>query len=648
MSYLRFDKKQLVNLEYSIQREILHSNRAGSYSCTTLSGCNTRKYHGLLVCPNYTLDGGKHVLLSSLDATVIQHGAEFNLGLHKYQGEHYEPKGHKYIRDFETDVIPITTYRVGGVVLTMERLLIEQSEQLLTRYTLVEANSPTTLRFKPFLAFRNVHTLSHSNLYANTKYETTDNGIKICLYDGYPYLHMQFSKTVEYIANPDWFKNIEYYKEKNRGYEYLEDLYVPGYFEVDIKKGESIIFSAATFEADSSTFKMKFADELKKKTPRDSFFGCLQNSAEQFFVKSLNFTDIQAGYPWYNGRINQTFVALPGLSLAMNDPELIKQILKTNISRLNNGLFPQKWGRFHSDYAAADSPLWLFWTIQKLANELDGNIEIWKNYKVVFVEILNAYKNGTDYNIHMQENGLINADTMGIALTWMNAYSNGKPVTPRYGNPVEINALWYNAIAFALELANDNNDQEFVKEWTPVLEKTGNSFVETFWSDEKGYLADVYYQNNADWSVRPNQVIAVAMPYSPLDKEMKKSVLSMAKKDLLTTKGLRTLSPRNLKFEGTYEGNEQQREMAIHQGTIFPWLIGFFIEGYLKIHQRGGLSFVRNIMDGFEEEMTNQCIGTISEVYDGNPPHIGRGAISQAWNIGEILRAYQIIENYEN
>lgn len=648
MSYLKFDKKQLVNLEYSLQREILHSNRAGSYSCTTLSGCNTRKYHGLLVCPNYTLDGGKHVLLSSLDATVIQHGAEFNLGIHKYQGEHYEPKGHKYIRDFETDVIPITTYRVGGVVLTMERLLIEGTEQLLTRYTLVEAHSPTTLRFKPFLAFRNVHTLSHSNLYANTKYETTDNGIKICMYEGYPYLHMQFSKKADYVANPDWYKNIEYYKEQRRGYEFLEDLYVPGYFEVDIKKGESIVFSAATFEASSDTLKRKFAAEIKKKTPRDSFFGCLQNSAEQFFVKAFNFTDIQAGYPWYNGRINQTFVALPGLSLAMHDPLLIKQILKTNIERLKNGLFPQRWGRFHTDYASADAPLWFFWTVQNMMSELDGAIEVWKNYKNTFIEILEAYKNGTEYNIHMQENGLINADSMGVALTWMNAYADGKPVTPRNGNPVEINALWYNAVAFAIELATENKDKKFIKEWAPVLEKVGASFIETFWNSEKGYLADCFYQDRADWTVRPNQVIAVALPYSPLDKEMKKSVLSLAKKDLLTTHGLRTLSPQNPHFKGTYEGNEVEREMAIHQGTVFPWLIGFFIEGYLKIHQKGGLSFVKKIMEGFEEEMTNQCIGTISEVYDGNPPHWGRGAVSQAWNIGEILRAYQIIEKYEN
>ena len=647
MSYLKFDKKQLVNLEYSLQREILHSNRAGSYSCTTLSGCNTRKYHGLLVCPNYTLDGGKHVLLSSLDTTVIQHGAEFNLGIHKYQGEHYEPKGHKYIRDFESDIIPVTTYRVGGVVLKMERLLVEQSEHVLTRYTLVEANSPTKLRFKPFVAFRNVHTLSHSNLYANTKYENVSNGIKLCLYEGYPFLHLQTSKKAEYIAFPNWYNNIEYFVEKERGYEYLEDLFSPGYFEVDIKKGESIIVSGSTFEANPASFKRKFSSELSKKTPRDSFFGCLQNSAEQFFVKAFNFTDIQAGYPWYNGRVNQTFIALPGLSLAMGDNNLIKRILKTNIDRIKNGLFPQKWGRFGSDYASVDSSLWFFWTIQNLISELGGKEQVWKNYKKVFFEILNAYKNGTDFNIKMQENCLINADSMGVALTWMNAYSDGKPVTPRYGFPVEINALWYNAIAFCIELATENQDEKFIQEWEPILKKAGKSFIKTFWKDDKGYLADCFFNGQTDWSVRPNQIIAVALEHSPLSKEMKKSVLSLAKKDLLTSRGIRTLSPRNPKFKGTYDGVKSDREQAVHQGTIFPWLIGFFIDGYLKVHNRGGLAFVKKIMAGFEEEMTNQGIGTISEVYDGNPPHVGKGGISQAINIGEILRAYQLIDNYE-
>ncbi|MBN1769037.1 MAG: glycogen debranching enzyme family protein [Prolixibacteraceae bacterium] len=647
MSYLKFDKKELVNLEYSLKREVLHSNRAGSYSCTSLSGCNTRKYHGLLVCPNYTLDGGKHVLLSTLDATIIQHGSEFNLGIHKFKGENYEPKGHKYIRDFECKLIPVITYRIGGVILTMETLLVEQTEQVLIRYTLVEAHSPTRLRLKPFLAFRNMHMLSKSNMNVNTHYTPVENGIKVKMYEGYPELHLQLTKKNEYIANPDWYYDIEYYKEKMRGYDYLEDLYVPGYFETDIKKGESIIFSGATFEAFPKQLQRKFNAELKKKTPRTSFFGCLHNSAEQFFVKTNEFTDILAGFPWYNGRINQTFVALPGLSYAMEDPTLIKRILRTNIKRLKNGLFPAKWGRIDSNYASADAPLWFFWTIQKLTGDLGGPAEVWKSYKKIFTSILNAYKNGTDFNIKMLDNGLINAHTDGVALTWMNAYANGVPVTPRYGMAVEINALWYNALKYSIELAENANEKKFVNEWTPIAQQAETSFIETFWDEKRQYLADYCQNGQCNYDVRPNQVIAAAMDYSPLSKEMKKSIISLANKDLLTARGLRTLSPKNPLYEGKYDGDETTREKATHQGTAHPWLIGFFIEAYLKVHKHSGISFAKSIMDGFEEEMSRGCIGSISELYSGNPPHECRGAISQAWNIGEIIRAHFMVENHQ-
>jgi predicted glycogen debranching enzyme len=646
MSYLKFDKNQLVNLEYSLQREILRSNRAGSYCCTTLAGCNTRKYHGLLICPNIGVDGGKHVLLSSLDETIIQHGAEFNLGIHKYPGEFFEPKGHKYIRDFDVEHVPVTTYRVGGVILTKERLLVEHAEQILTRYTLVDAHSPTTIRFKPFLAFRNVHSLSKANMHVNNKYQEVENGIKIQLYEGYPHLHIQLSKKGEYLHVPDWYKNIEYPEEKIRGYEYQEDLFVPGYFEVPIEKGESIIVSASTSEEKPSQFQRKYKSEISKRTPRTTFFNCLKNSAEQFVVKTAQITDIQAGYPWYNGRTTQTFVALPGLSFAFSNKKVIQEIIETNLQRLQNGLFPQKWGRKGFNYDSADAPLWFFWAIQKLQRELGGPKLVWKSYKNYFEEILNAYKNGTDFNIRMLENGLISADCMGVALTWMNAYVNNKPVTPRYGCPVEINALWYNAICFAMAIANDAGDSEFVEEWKDYPEKIGNSFIDAFWNPDKGYLADLY-SNEADWSLRPNQVIAAALPYSPLDKEMKKSILSVAKRDLITPRGLRTLSPRDPSYKGIYEGDEATREASVHQGTVHPWLLGFFIEGYLDIHKRGGLSFVKSIMEGFEEEMNQHCIGTISELYCGNPPHKGQGAISQAWNIGEILRAYKIMESYE-
>jgi predicted glycogen debranching enzyme len=490
--------------------------------------------------------------------------------------------------------------------------------------------------------------LSHSNLYANTKYSKAPKGISIKLYDGYPSLHMQFSKNQEYIHTPDWYYAIEYLKERNRGYESSEDLFVPGYFEVDIKKGESIVFSAATFETKPEELKKLFTREIKNKIPRNSFFNCLRNSAEQFIISIPSLTDIRAGYPWYNGRTNQTFVALPGISLALNNPGLAGKIIDTNISRIKNGLFPQKWGRFVVDYDAADTPLWFFWTIQQLVDELGGAKEVWKKYKPVFCQILESFQQGTDFNIRMLDNGLISADCTGVALTWMNAYAGGKPVTPRYGSPVEINALWYNAICFALELARESKDKTFTGKWKELPDKVAISFLSTFWSNEKGYLADCSYNGITDWSIRPNQVIAAALTYSPLSKEMKKSVLSLAKKYLLTPRGLRTLSPNSEHFRGSYDGNEQEREEAIHQGSILPWLTGFFIEAYLKVHQRGGLSFVKTIMEGFEEEMTQHCIGTISELYNGNPPHEGKGAISQAWNIGELIRAYHLIDGYES
>ena len=248
MSYLRFDKTLMTNLEESLQREILRTNKAGAYHCTTIVDCNTRKYHGLLVIPVPNLDDENHVLLSSLDETVIQHGAEFNLGLHKYQGNNFSPNGHKYIREFDCEHIPATTYRVGGVVLRKEKIFVHHENRILIRYTLLDAHSATTLRFRPFLAFRSVREYTHENAQASRDYQLVENGIKTCMYPGYPELFMQLNKSCEFHFQPDWYRGFEYPKEQERGYDFNEDLYVPGYFEVDIKKGESIVFSAGTSE----------------------------------------------------------------------------------------------------------------------------------------------------------------------------------------------------------------------------------------------------------------------------------------------------------------------------------------------------------------------------------------------------------------
>jgi predicted glycogen debranching enzyme len=259
--------------------------------------------------------------------------------------------------------------------------------------------------------------------------------------------------------------------------------------------------------------------------------------------------------------------------------------------------------------------------------------------------ILSAFKGGTDFNIRMLDNGMIYGKVENVALTWMDSYVDGKPVVQRGGMPVEVNALWYNAINLALELAEAEDDTEFINEWKDLPTLVAKSFIELFWSEKRQYLADCIDGDSVDWSIRPNMLIAAALEFSPLDREKQKAILSAVKRELLTPRGLRTLSPRDEKYKGCYEGNIHERELTIHQGTVFPWFVSFFVETYLKIHKRGGVPFVKKIIEGFEEEMTEHCIGTISEIYNGNPPHKGKGAISQAWSVAALIRANKLLEN---
>jgi len=647
MSYLKFDKEQLINLEYALHKEILRSNRAGSYISTTLIGCNTRKYHGLLVCPIQKFGGEKHVLLSSLDETIIQNNSEFNLGIHRYQGGNYEPKGHKYIRNIEFDKVLKTTYRVGGVVLTKERLLVEKEEQVLIRYKLEEAHMQTILRIKPFLAFRNVHHLSKANMFANSKYNPAPNGISVKMYENFPDLFMQFNKNTEFIPAPDWYYNIEYLKELNRGYEFLEDLLVPGYFEVPIEKGETIIFSAATSETKPVSLKQRFTKELKKREGRINFTGSLNNAAQQFILYNKNKTDIIAGFPWYNSITRQSFISLPGLYCISKDLQNYKKILNTYVSHFKNGFFPDEIHSGNSHLISADTSLWFIWAIQQYFKCEPKPKEVWKNYGTYIKQILKAYKNSTNPNIGMTRDGLIYSNKENTALTWMNSYSHGIPVVKREGLPVEINALWFNAICFSLDLADMAGDESFIVEWRKMVKKVGTAFKNTFWQEGHEHLADVVNNGIADWSVRPNMVIAVAMDYSPLTREQQKMVLGVAKKKLLTRRGMRTLSPDHIRYKGVVQGNPNDREAAEHLGTVYPWLIQFFVEGYLKIHKRGGLPFVKQLMESFEEEIAEHGIGTISEMYNGNPPHKAKGAISQAWNVAGVIYATHMVQNYQ-
>ncbi len=647
MSYINFDKTRLINLSYSLNRELIRSNRAGSYACTTIIASNTRKYHGLLVCPLKHLDGGQHVLLSGLHETVIQHEQSFNLGIHKYAGDHYNPKGHKYLRDFETDPIPKLVYRVGGVILSREWLLAQNEERILIRYTLLDAHSPTLIRFKPFLAFRNIHSLSKANMDVITKTHKIKNGIKTKMYEGYPFLNMQFSKNAEFVAGPDWNYNIEYLQEQRRGYEYKEDLYVPGYFELPLRKGESVLFSAGTKELDPLTLKRKFRNEIKQRIPRNTFHNCLLNSAQQFFVRKEKKTEIISGFPWYGKRMRDTFGALPGLTISVGDMKTFKSVLDASLSEMHKIFGDPGTEIEKQQHKGVDEPLWFLWALQQYSHHLGNMPLVWKSYGKKIKNILNQLHKGIGDIVLMHENGLLFCGEENVSRTWMDCVINGMPVTPRTGYIVEVNALWYNAVKFSLKLAEAADDKSFVNRWKKIPPKIAESFTEVFWDKEKGYLADYVRDDVADWSVRPNQVLAASMPYSPIDDDKKQKILEVVASELLTPKGLRTLSPKNPAYKGIYEGGQNARDSTAHQGTVYPWLLGHYADAYLRLYKKSGVDTIKKIFSGFKEDMQVHGIGAISEMYDGDPPHEPAGALSHAWNVAELLRMEQLILYYQ-
>ena len=646
MSYLKFEKALMTNLQESLPKELLRTNRSGAYSCSTIVDCNTRKYHGLLVVPVPELDDDNHVLLSSLDVTVIQHGAEFNLGLHKYQGNNYSPMGHKYIREFDCDKVPTTLYRVGGVVLKKEVVFQHYENRILIRYTLVDGHSATTLRFRPFLAFRSVRQFTHENATASRDYSGVDNGIKTCMYAGYPDLYMQFSKKNEFKFCPDWYRGVEYPKEQERGYASNEDLYVPGYFEMGIKKGETIVFAASTSEIKTSSLKKLFDEEVDERSPRDNFFHCLVNAAHQFHRREKNDDRyILAGYPWFKCRARDTFISLPGLTLSIEENDYFELVMKTAMRGYYEFMEGKPLTAHISEIEMPDVPLWAIWALQQYAKETSKE-ECYKKYGQFIKDVIHFIQDNKHPNLELMENGLLYTNGKDKAVTWMNSTANGRPVVPRTGYIVEFNALWYNALCFCASLAGAVGEEAALQELLASAEVTKKSFVDTF-LNEYGYLYDYVDGNMMDWSVRPNMIFPVAFDYSPLSQDQKKKVLDICTRELLTPKGLRSLSPKSGGYNPIYVGPQTQRDYAYHQGTAWPWLGGFYMEASLKLYKRTRLSFVERQMVGYDDEMSYHCLGTISELFDGNPPFSGRGAISFAMNVAEILRALELLEKYQ-
>ncbi len=639
MSALTFDKKELGNLEYSLQREMLATDRMGGYMSTTIVCCNTRKYHGLMVAPIDDSDR-TYVLLSSLDETIVQHDQSFNLALHRFKGT-YEPRGHKYITDFAYTPTPTITYRVGGVILRKEMLWIHKRTQLMIRYTLEDAHSETRLRLRPFLAFRDKHALTHANLEADGHSYPVNNGVKCRLYGNFPWLYLQTNRPeAEFVPAPDWYYNFEYLQDLARGYDGYEDLLTTGYFEVGLKKGESIIFSASLDQMGSAReIEEIYSKSIARRTHKVDFHSCMEHSARQFLVRRPgNRTEVIAGYPWHGVKGRETFVALPGLTLRQNHKEDCIDALDTQVRAMQNGMFV---GSF-SAADAADAPLWFFWTLQQLEPQV-GGAEVWKRYGAAMKSVLECYRNGVAGRVFLHDNGLIWASDNYHPMTWMDSVIDGRPVTPRNGYQVEVNALWYNAVSYTLELAAANGDKAFVRAWEQVPGQTRKSFNELFLLPE-GYLADYVGPEGANSDIRPNMVIACALPYKMTDEMVQLNVIRTIRQHLLTPRGLRTLSPRNPLYRGSQIGTPAERDFAGKNGSVWAWPLSFYARACFDIDAARFLPTAEQMIEDFSEDIQTYGIGSICELFDADPPYASRGAISQAWSVAAILDIEAMIE----
>lgn len=639
MAYIKFNKSELVNLEYALRRELIAGSSTGSYGNTTICMCNTRKYHALLAVPVYNFDGGRYVLLSSLDETLRHGGKEFHLGIHAY-GDIYEPRGHKYIRDFEMDPNPVITYEVGGMVLRKSLLFSPDSNQIMIKYTFVDAPADTTMSLSPFLAFRRTHALTHKNGEANTSYREIDNGVAYNMYGGFPDLNLQFSEKFEYSHNPLWYMGITYSDEYRRGFDCKEDLLVPGSFTFQVKRGTTVVVSASTDMVNPKGIKSRFTRVLSGMIPADSYENLLLASARMMVWKTPRGSrQIYAGYSWLKpGLLRETVIALPGIALyGLKDRKLFEEILDSLIADNQERLF------FRT--TQIEAPLLLTDTIQQYMHYGADPRKLWAKYGSTLKGILESYLPGKRAEAAMHPNGLIWAQKDNVALTWMNTYIDGRPVNERPGYQVEVNAMWYNAVCFVVDMESRyGTDEGAVSFWTSVRNSIKDNFTKTFWSDSLGHLADYVGPDGMSQETRPNQLYAVALDYSPVDEFVQAAVMRVVRRELLTSRGIRTLSPKDRRYKGVYEGNQNMRDEASYNGCTRPFLLGIYVKAAYRLFGKSTEAQAESLIEGFGEDLNVHGVGTFSEIYDGDPPHSPHGAISSALTVAEIIRVKSLID----
>ena len=641
MAFLKFNKAELVNLSYSLKREIICANKTGAYCNTSIVTCNTRRYHGLLALTLDRFGGDRFLMLSSLDESIIVEGKRFNLGIHCY-GEVYEPRGHKYVVDFEADPVTSITYKIGNIVIRKSLILCPEEDRLFIKYELLEGPSQVTVSLRPLLAFRNIHELTHANPDANPQGKPCVNGQSFRLYESYPDLYIQLSDAKEkFVDEAYWNYGVTYSDEYRRGFDCKEDLLSPGYFEVKLRKGRSFIVSVSTSEADPKTFAPTFKMLARQSGEISDAHQQLLHCADTLIAHHNGIRKIQAGYSWlYAGLLRETLISLPGLTLCAGKADEFEEIL--------DNLIADNYQRLTSRTTQVEAPLYMAVVLQYYIDHGADAKKVWKKYGKIQKEILESYLPGVRREVTMHPNGLLWAQMDGVALSWMNAYINGRAVTERAGYQVETNALWYNAICFALEMEKRRGgDKAFVAKWTPIAQLVKDNYTKVFFNERLGYLADYVDDNGQNMEVRPNQLCAIWVKHSPVEEELAPMVLRVIDRELITARGLRTLSPRDAKYRGVYEGSQLDRDLAYHQGSTRPFLLAPYIDTCFRVKGPAFLKRAQWLVEGFYEDLNKHGVGAFAELYDGDPPFEPHGAVSSAMSTSALLVVDELWKQYK-
>lgn len=646
-----FDRVACLNIRRSLRKEWVLTNGTGDYASSTVPYCNTRKYHGLLVA-NLGSPEGRHVLLSTTEDSIVGGGKEFFFSTRKHPNVYF-PRGHENLHSTTVGDWPVFTYRVGDSTITRELVLVRGRTLLLFKYTFssTAALPPVALRVKPLLAFRHFHSLGYANDDITAHAVPCRQGVQVHPYEAMPSLFMQVKGDFEFFPTADWCRNVEYITEQERGFPHSEDLFMPGMFEIPLTPDKPIYLAVSTTEVSDNLEELWEHETSQRVTlcqASDNILGHFVRRAADFMITSPRGTlSVLAGYHWFDAWGRDTCIALPGLTFCAGRLTKGVRILEAVGKTLHNGLIPNCIGEEHSAHAfnSVDASLWYIWAVQKLLHHLPDH-EDWVREQAwpVIRQIVDAYRDGTNPSIYMDEEGLLHAGTVDTQLTWMDAQANGKPVTPRHGCPVEINALWYNALAFADYLGERFGDKKYV--CTALLRQVRVNFRKRFWVDRHGgYLGDVWCDGKLDTSIRPNQIFAVSLPYPVLEDDYQPFVVECVRNHLLTPYGLRTLSPDHADYRPIYHGGPEERDSAYHQGTVWPWLLGHYTEALLRTAWdtegavRALLDTVRPL---FTTHLYDAGVGSISEVFDGSPPHQPGGCVSQAWSVAECVRVLRL------